>query len=173
MYTYQWLEELHSAHYATLLRLARNRLYSATGSTSEAEDVVQDVFLLAAEKDIRDVPNPLGWLMKTTAILCKKRVDRIVREGEKEQRFVRDKLDKSADRTVYAVERQDAETDILLWCLLLEQILSQEDWELMRKYCLLGVPIEEIAAEMGVPVNRLKVKIHRIRKKLEKTCWNV
>lgn len=111
--------------------------------------------------------------MKTTAILCKKRVDRIVREGEKEQRFVRDKLDKNADRTIYAVERQEAETDILLWCLLLEQILSQEDWELMRKYCLLGIPIEEIAAEMGVPVNRLKVKIHRIRKKLEKTCWNV
>ena len=83
MYTYQWLEELHSAHYATLLRLARNRLYSATGSTSEAEDVVQDVFLLAAEKDIRDVPNPLGWLMKTTAILCK---NELIESSEKVKR---------------------------------------------------------------------------------------
>ena len=49
MNRYHWLEELHSAHYATLLRLAQNRLRSLIGSTAEAEDVVQDVFLLAAE----------------------------------------------------------------------------------------------------------------------------
>ena len=173
MYIYHWLEDLHAAHYATLLRLAQNRLRRLTGNIDDAEDVVQDVFLLAAGKDIRRLDNPLAWLMKTTSNLCLQRMDRAKRDTGKEQRFIQHKLDKSADRTVYAVERQDAETDILLWCLLLEQILSQEDWELMRKYCLLGVPIEEIAAEMGVSVNRLKVKIHRIRKKLEKTCWNV
>lgn len=165
MHGYYWLEELHRAHYAMLLRLARNRLRATTGSDSEAEDVVQDVFLLAAEKDIHNVPNPKGWLIKTTCNLCMKRVDRVVRESGKEQRLIQQKMDQSADRSVYAVERQESETDALLWMVLLEQTLSKDDWEIMRKYCLEGVPINEIAAEMNVPVNRLKVKIHRLRKK--------
>lgn len=168
MHQYHWLEELHAAHYATLLRLAQNRLRRLTGNIDDAEDVVQDVFLLAAEKDIRRLDNPLAWLMKTTSNLCLQRMDRAKRDTGKEQRFIQHKLDNSADRSVYAVERQDSETDILLWMLMLEQSLSPDEWELLRKYCLEGVPIESLAAELDVPVNRLKVKIHRIRKKLDK-----
>jgi len=170
---YHWLEELHSAHYATLLRLAQNRLRSLIGSTAEAEDVVQDVFLLAAEKDIRQLENPLAWLMKTTSNLCLQRMDRTKRESGKENRLIQQKMAGCGERTVYAVEREDSETDVLLWLLLLEQSLSPEDWEIMKKYCLKGVPLDDLAAEMGVPPNRLKVKIHRIRKKLEKISENV
>ncbi len=168
MHSYQWLEELHAAHYATLLRLAQNRLRRLTGNIDEAEDVVQDAFLLAAEKDIRHLENPLAWLMKTTSNLCLQRMDRAKRDTGKAQRFIQQKLDNSADRSVYAVERQESETDILLWLLLLEQSLSPDEWELMRKYCLEGIPLDKLATELGVPANRLKVKIHRIRKKLEK-----
>ena len=165
---YHWLEDLHAAHYATLLRLAQNRLRRLTGNIDDAEDVVQDAFLLAAEKDIRRLDNPLAWLMKTTSNLCLQRMDRAKRDTGKQQRFIQHKLDNSADRSVYAVERQESETDILLWMLMLEQSLSPDEWELLRKYCLEGIPIESLAAELDVPVNRLKVKIHRIRKKLEK-----
>jgi RNA polymerase sigma factor (sigma-70 family) len=168
VHRYDWLEDLHAAHYATLLRLAQNRLRRLTGNIDDAEDVVQDAFLLAAEKDIRRLDNPLAWLMKTTSNLCLQRMDRAKRDTGKEQRFIQHKLDNSADRSVYAVERQESETDILLWMLMLEQSLSPDEWELLRKYCLEGVPIESLAAELDVPVNRLKVKIHRIRKKLEK-----
>lgn len=168
MNNYHWLEELHSAHYATLLRLAQNRLRHLTGNTSEAEDVVQDVFLIAAEKDIRQMENPLGWLIKTTSNLCLQRLDRVKRDVSLEQRFIQNKLDNSADRSVYTVEREESETDALLWFLLLEQTLSTEEWELLRKYALEGVPIEELAKEMNVSANRLYVRIHRIRKKLEK-----
>ena len=69
MHRYDWLEDLHAAHYATLLRLAQNRLRHLTGNIDDAEDVVQDAFLLAAEKDIRRLDNPLAWLMKTTSNL--------------------------------------------------------------------------------------------------------
>lgn len=170
---YHWLEELHSAHYATLLRLAQNRLRRLTGSISEAEDVVQDAFLLAAEKDIQHLEKPLAWLVKATSNLCMQRMDRVKRDAGKAQRFIQQKMDNSADRSVYAVEREESETDALLWLLLLEQSLSQEDWQIMRKYCIEGVPLDEIAAEMGVPPGRLKVKIHRIRKKLEKISQKV
>ena len=130
--------------------------------------MVQDAFLLAAEKDISHLDNPLAWLMKTTSNLCLQRMDRAKRDTGKEQRFIQQKLDNSADHSVYAVERQESETDILLWMLMLEQSLSPDEWELLRKYCLEGIPIEALAAELDVPINRLKVKIHRIRKKLEK-----
>lgn len=168
MHRNQWLEDLHSAHYATLLRLAQNRLRRLTGNIDEAEDVVQDAFLLAAEKDIRHLENPLAWLMKTTSNLCLQRMNRAKRDTGKEQCFIKHKLDNSADRSVYAVERQESETDTLLWLVLLEQTLSPDEWELMRKYCLEGISLDKLAAEIGVPANRLKVKIHRIRKKLEK-----
>lgn len=170
---YHWLEELHAVHYATLLRLAQNRLWRLTGSIAEAEDVVQDVFLLAAEKDIQHLEKPLAWLMKATSNLCKQRLDRVRRDAGKEQRFIRHKMDSSADRSVYALEREESETDVLLWLLLLEQSLSPEEWEIMRRYCLEGVPLDTLAAELAVPPNRLKVRIHRIRKKLEKISQKV
>ena len=52
MNSYQWLEELHRMHYDTLLRLARARLRLHGACADGAEDVVQQAFLLAAEKDI-------------------------------------------------------------------------------------------------------------------------
>lgn len=168
MNSYHWLEELHAAHYPTLLRLAKNRLLRLTGSTAEAEDVVQDAFLLAAEKDIRQLEHPLKWLMKTTSNLCLQRMDRAKRDVGKERRLIQNKLDSSADRSVYAIEREESETDALMWLLVLEQTLSSEEWELLRKYCLENLPLHELASAYGMPPNRLKVKIHRIRKKIEK-----
>lgn len=168
MHRYHWLEELHAAHYATLLRLAQNQLRRLTGNIDEAEDVVQDVFMLAAKQDIRQLENPLAWLMKTTSNMCMQRLDRVKRDATLEQRFIQNKLDNSAERSVYAVERAESETDALLWLLLLEQTLSPEEWELLRKYSLEGVPIEELATEMNVSVDRLYVRIHRTRTKIKK-----
>lgn len=170
---YHWLEELHAANYPVLLQLAQNRLRQLTGSISEAEDVVQDAFLLAAEKDIQHLANPRAWLMKTVSNLCLQRMDRVKREKGKQQRFIQSKLDISADRSVHAVERRESETDILLWLLMLEQTLSSEEWTLLRRYCLEGVPLGQLAAASGTSVNRLKVKIHRVRKKIAKISKDV
>ena len=82
-------------------------------------------------------------------------------------------MDNSADRSVYAVERAESEIDELLWLVLLEQSLSPEEWEIMRKYCLEGMSLEDLAAELGMPPNRLKVRIYRIRKKIEKILRNM
>ena len=77
-------------------------------------------------------------------------------------------MDSSADRSVYAVEWAESESDTVIWLVMLEQSLSTEEWEIMKKYCLEDIPLEKLAAELGVPPNRLKVRIHRIRKKIEK-----
>lgn len=165
---YPWLEKLHAAHYVTLLRLAQNRLFAMTGSSSEAEDVVQDVFVLAAEKDIQHLENPLRWLMKATVNLCHERTRRAYHETEKGQRLVRAKLDHSADRSVLSFERQESETEALELLLALEQTLSPEDWNILRLYCLEKVPIDELSAKLNLPINTLRVRICRIRKKYQK-----
>ena len=168
MHEYHWLEELHTTHYATLVRLATNRLLHLTGSAAEAEDVVQEAFMLAIKKKIRQSEHPLRWLMKTTSNLCLQRMDRVKADADREQRFIERKKLVTGDTSVYAVERTESETGLLLWLILLEQTLSPQEWEIMRKYCIEGVPIETLAAELGIPVSRLKVKIHRIRKKYDK-----
>lgn len=162
------VEQLHIKHYKTLLQLAQYRLRTLTGSTSEAEDVVQDVFLLAAEKDIYRLDDPLRWLMKTTSYMCLKRMDRAIREREKGQRLIRDKLDNSTDRSANAVDREESETEARELLMAVEQVLPPEDWKIMQAYCLEGVPIEEISKQMGIPINTLRVRIFRIRKKLDK-----
>lgn len=173
MRRYPWLETLHAAHYVTLLRLAQNRLYAMTGSSSEAEDVVQDVFVLAAEKNIQRLENPLRWLMKATVNLCYERTRRTLRETEKGQRIVRAKLDNSVDRSVSAFERQESETAALELLITLEQTLSAEDWELLRLYCLEKVPIEELSANLKIPISTLRVRICRIRQKYGKIYPNM
>lgn len=169
----EWLAALHTAHYATLLKLAQNRLRKLTGSISEAEDVVQDVFRLAAEKNIQHLKLPIAWMIKATYNFCMQRWARARRDVGITLKFIRKKMDNSADRSVYAVERAESEIDELLWLVLLEQSLLPEEWEIMRKYCLEGMSLEDLAAELGMPPNRLKVRIYRIRKKIEKILRNM
>ena len=68
----RWLQELYEANYARLYKLAAYRLMTYTGSEADVPDVLQDVFFLAVEKEIWDHPNPEGWLVITTANVCKK-----------------------------------------------------------------------------------------------------
>ena len=173
MHRYHWLETLHATHYATLLRLAQNRLRSLTGSTSEAEDVVQDVFLLAAEKDISKLENPLRWLIKATINMCLKRMDRVIREAEKEQRVTQIKTDGNTESSVPIATFKDDDTQALEILLALEQTLSKDDWKLLQMYCLQSIPVEEISQQLGLSVNVLRVRIFRIRKNLDKNFRNL
>ena len=63
-----------------LYRLAANRLKTYTGSEADAQDVLQDVFMLAVEKEIWSRPNPEGWLAVTTANVCKNYIRAAIRD---------------------------------------------------------------------------------------------
>lgn len=135
--------------------------------------MAQDAFLLAAEKDISQMEYPLRWMIKTISLLYRHRKGRARRDAGKEKEFIQYKPDNSVCRDVYAVEREETETDALLLLLMMEQTLSPDEWDLMRKYCLMGMPLDELASELGMPINRLKVKIHRIRKNFRKISRDV
>ena len=173
MYRYQWLEDLHRMHYDTLIRLARARLRQSAASVHDAEDVVQQAFLLAAEKGIRDHEAPVKWLMKTVSNLCMNRATSALRTKQKQQRVIRQRLDNSPVRSVYAVEMTTGEMDEREMLMLIEQTLTPEEAELLMQYCTGDLSIDDLAAQKGVKPVALRVQIHRIRKKLKKEFYGL
>ena len=158
----QWLEQLHREHYGTLLRLARHRLYDSPAGQHEAEDVVQEAFLLAGEKDIRTHEAPLGWLLQTVEHLCRQRIDKALRAAQRQQRLAQQlRLDESAPP-----QEQPSEKALLSE---MEGSLPEKDWALLQLYCLEGLPVEEIARQNGLSVGAVRVRIHRIRTRLKKS----
>lgn len=163
----EWLAQLHRENYESLLRLARHRLRQSLRDDSEADDVVQEAFTLAAAKDIRSHANPRAWLFKTVDHLCRRCVTRSIRTAQKHQR--------AAQRQAEATSLTP-ETDRLLGLELLarmRQELTEEDWTLLRRCCLEGQSPQEVAAQMGLTVNNLRVRLHRIRKKLKKSMYDL
>ena len=164
---YQWLEELHKLCYDTLIRLAKSRLYWSDDCLHDAEEVVQQAFLLATEKDISTHEAPVQWMMKTVSNLCLNRLKKQQRARQKWLRLIRQRLDGSADRSASAVEQQESGMEVREMMMLLEQVLTPEECELLRKYCLENIPPSDLAAQNGMSPGALRVRIHRLRKKLE------
>lgn len=161
----QWLEALHRAHYATLVRLARNRLNRALGSAAEAEDVVQEAFILAVQKDIRTHEAPLGWLLKTVDHLCRRRIEKAARSQRQQQAICQDQAPAHLPAETAELPEDEAEAQALL--TLMEDFLSAQDWELLRACCLEGKTPGDIAQARNLSVNAIRVRLHRIRKRLK------
>lgn len=170
MNQHQWLQKLYNENAPALYRLAVNRLRSGVGHTEDAEDVLQDVFLLAMQRDLSDHPAPVGWLVKATVIICRNYVKRNNHHREKQRRYAQSKLDVSADRSLFFVSSQEPETNEREIMIQMEQCMTAEEWELLRAYSLEGVPVEELAQRTGMTVNALRVRIHRLRNKARKIC---
>lgn len=161
-----WLKELYDAHYAMLYRLAARRLREGTGRDVEAADVLQEVFLLAFKKDIRNHPNPPGWLAITTNNICSNYIRSHYRSDEKQRQLAQNKLNACAQRSLFFVEAAEDETKLSDLMVTLEQSLTEDEWTLLRQYCLENRPIEEIAEKRGMTANALRVRIFRLRKKI-------
>lgn len=157
---YGWLEDLHRLHYDQLLRLARNRLKQSAATTSDAEDIVQQAFLLAAEKDISSHEAPLWWLMRTVDNLCR-------RSGIRAHRDVQRQLQMSGvDRLLCEADLQGSATDEREMMLLVRQTLKPDEWALLQHYSLSGRTANDLAQLHGMDPNALRVRVYRLRKKL-------
>lgn len=89
----QWLEALHLAHYDMLVRLARCLLRDSAASECDAEDVVQQAFVLAAQKQISGHEAPERWLICTVRNLCMNCAAKGSRTAQKTQRIARERPD--------------------------------------------------------------------------------
>lgn len=170
MTDYSWLEALHQSQYDMLVRLAASRLLQSAASVSEAEDIVQQAFLLAAEKDLRNHPAPVGWLIRTVCQLCRKAGIRAHNALKKHQRAALQVQSPAPGLTGTVDIRTECPVGEKEFRLLMEQLLSPEECQLLIRYCTDETPLHELAADYSLSSGALRVRIHRIRKKL-KACY--
>lgn len=162
----RWLDALYRDNFALIYRVAAAQLRWRTGSGADAEDVVQDVFLLAHRKLRLDHPATVGWLLKATEFVC----SRYATVSEKNSRRVRRQMERilleSPDWLFdSAAPEETAGAD---WRLTLESSLSESDLKLFQAFYLYGYTLQEISRASGRSVGSLRVQLYRLRKRIRR-----
>lgn len=128
------------------------------GRESVAEDIVQESYCEAYTcwDTLTEHPKPVGWLYKTAAyIACNMRRRKENQAVPLETVFEREGSLCAAD--VYeAVEVE----------IMLQNLLSEKEWELLYKYHIEGYSGADIAMQLGISEENVRMRISRIRKKL-------
>ncbi len=163
-----WLKELYNANYDSLYRLAVNRMRLYTGHAADVQDILQDVFLEAARKNIINHPKPEAWLIVTTNNICKNYIRKNNRNELKKRKYAQEELRKSNQGSLLFVAAENDKTAVSDIKITLEQILTPGDLQLIVRYALDGQTLEQIGKEMCLSPNALRVRLYRIRKKIQK-----
>lgn len=141
----------------------RNYLRKRFSSPSDAEEVLQAFVLRALERssDIRDADSVRGWLSKVLTTT----VADFHRQTSKNKREV----PLSAELSDRVAVDQDAELESeICECLYAHlPLLKMEHAEVIRRIDLAGEPRESVAADLGVTVNNLTVRLFRARQALK------
>ena len=164
----KWLKTLYDANYKNLYRLASHLLYASIGHTSDVQDVLQEVFLLAAREKIYQHPKPEAWLVITTKNLCANFARSSRRQVRKQGRYAQEKLPRNVHRCKAFAEPVCDETHTSDVLLTLKQTLPPEDYDLLYKYCVEDLPVEHLAREMALDPTAVRMRISRIRARLKK-----
>lgn len=169
MNEWQWLLSLYQAHYSQLYRLATTLLWNYLGHTSDVQDVLQEVFLLAARHpSLREHSKPAAWLMSATRNVCLNYVRSNKRAKQRELKLVQQKIDSNDQHSPLAIEIAPGHEDTCVTLNSVQQALSQRDWQLLKQYAIEGRSIEDLAKEAGTTVNAMRVRIFRLREKVRK-----
>ncbi|MBV8206794.1 MAG: RNA polymerase sigma factor [Acidobacteria bacterium] len=157
------LAELFRAHHALVLKAA----YRVTGSMSDAEDVLQTVFLRLAGRDFSQasVANIQGYLHRA-AVNAGLDVVRARQEGR--QQALDDRFELPSTGAFGSPERQRASAEIRAWLenALLE--LSPRAAEAFALRYLEELDNQEIARLLGMTETAIGVLLHRTRAQLQK-----
>ena len=159
------LEELYREMYSVLLCYAN----AALKDKALAEEAVQDTFRIACAKisELSESPNQKGWLMLT--------LKNVIRNTRRElaalnQLFVSaisidDEivLETHALETDYDKRIEDAEVDILY-----ADLLSSDEYSLLKKIVLQRYTMADAARELGISVESCKKRVQRAKQKLRK-----
>lgn len=154
-----FLTELCQAHYRGLYTYARSLL-----PPDEAEDLVQDVFVLAAERieKLMASPCPDGWLAKALRFLAMNWYER------KKVRKQRDAELPNVEEYVPAPDELD-DIDVVA---SIQAVLSPEEYALYYRVYYEGISMTELAKEMDKPAATLWKRMERIRKRLSEALFS-
>jgi RNA polymerase sigma-70 factor (ECF subfamily) len=157
------LSELFRAHHALVLKAA----YRVTGSMSEAEDVLQTVFLRLAGRDFAQaaVGNIQGYLHRA-AVNAALDIVRARQEGR--QQPLDDTFELPSTGAHGSPERQRASGEIRAWLQEALGRLNPRAAEAFALRYLEEIDNQEIAKLMGMSESAVGVLLHRTRTQLQK-----
>lgn len=144
----EFVRELYHASYRRLV----GQLATVTGSLSEAEDVVQEAFARAVDhrRAFRRTDNPEAWLRTVALNVARSRWTRAKRWAGLAPRL--------ADRPLQTGPSPD---HVALVRAL--QHLPRGQREVIALHHLADLPVQEVAATLGIPAGTVKARLSRGR----------
>lgn len=142
----------------------RNYLQKRFSAPADAEEVLQAFVLRALERsaDIRDAESVRGWLSKVLATTIADFHRQTSKSKSREVPLPAELSDRVAVDQAAALESAICE------CLYAHlPLLKVEHAEVIRRIDLAGESRETVAADLGVTVNNLTVRLYRARKALK------
>jgi len=149
----------------------RSYLQRRLGGQAEADEVLQAFMLRALERsgDIRDADSMRGWLGRVLATTIADFHRQSSKNRTREMPFPNELNDRLA-----ADQDGMAEAGVCECLYVHLSLLKADHAEVIRRLDLAGEPRELVAAELGVTVNNLTVRLHRarqaLRERLEQMC---
>lgn len=162
-------DELFRLHENYLLTVILGRLYEGCPSDF-ACDILQDVFTTALEKrtDEKFNHNPGGWLVVT----ARNKVDNFNRKETNRMRFHESAYDFDLDDlTAITNMFEDLALKMAIEDGIMDKILNElkpDDRVLLIMRYFQNNSLDDIAADLGIPKNRLNVKINRMKAQVKK-----
>ena len=156
-----FIEKLYREFFTQLWIYAKAELEDP----EQAQEVVQDTF----HESVRHIDilmshdNPKGWLME---VLKKK----IMHARRSMNRYILHfiSLDSDLEFTDPVLSAEDpAPNNVHDTLKEIRRVLSEEEWDLLRKITLENQPYKNVAKELGITVWTCQKRIERIRKKLK------
>ena len=150
--------------FARLYAEARGKLVlfvkTSVQDAGVTDDIVHETFLEAWKRfeTIREHPNKVGWLYRVAGYKIK--------EYERQLRKIQELV--SIEEQVEEVVQQDTGYLQMEITMDLYQELSEEELLRYRRFFIWGYTIEELAEKENVTVNNMRVRLSRLRKKLDK-----
>ena len=129
------------------------------GSTHDAEEVTQDVFLKVFHhiKKFEERSSFKTWLYKIVNNLCFTRIKKVIRHREKKEAFAQNLADREKQRL--RVEETKSSKDLKIQTALGK--LGEEERQIIILKYLNGFSLNEIAESMDIGLSAAKMRLYR------------
>lgn len=151
-------DRMYLDHYDSLLIYVRNAVGYGRGAV--IEDILQDTFLTAWKKldEGAKHENQGGWLME----IAKNKLRNLRKKASSREVGIDDEITEIPSiEPGYGVSELE---------MIVREVLDPHEQELFQKYFVEGYSVREMAAQENLTESAFKVKMHRIRRKLQKHC---
>lgn len=133
-------------------------IWGKMGTDVMIEDIMQETYYKAYENRemLESHPNVVGWLFKTANFIVRNQ-----KRKKDNQSVSLEKISETA-RNLYSYGGYET----IEWKMMLEDMLSDKEKELIYLYYQSGYSSAEIARRNGATEGNIRVKLYRVRRKI-------